>query len=422
MKKSVVLSVFIMIALVFNIKAQEGSTINPEFIEKVSTWMVENKVPVVAISIIEKGKLRFISVLGDRKKNVPVSANTVFNIASLIKPVIAILTLKLVESGQWSLDEPIGKYWVDPDLSKEPVIKKLTTRLILGNQYSEAGYQYLKKAMENTFHKSLAELSDSILFKPLGMKNTTYTLTETIKNTRFVFGHDDKGNMYREQDLSNSNAPDNLFTSIEDISKFLIYVMKGAGLSKVVFDEMVRPQVIVKENTARGLGWTIVYDLPNEEYALEQDGSTPGFKAMTIMLPKSKTAIVVFTNGDNGDAVYDNIISESSEWGQRVLDITSGANITPIIHLKKELLDSYLGTYVRSDIPGSLITIIREGTDLSISGDGMPSGKLLVKAENKFFLEGYDYQYEFVRDENYTETILYITKNGKLVLFAKKKR
>lgn len=425
------------------IKAQPSITTKLNFDEKIPAWMKENKVPCVGIGIIENGELKYMKVFGELQENVRAPKNAIFNIASITKPIVAIVTLKLIESGQWDLDEPLDKYWIDPDLTGDSLLKKLTTRYVLSHQsgfpnwragnklkfefepgtkfqYSGEGFEYLRRALENKFDKSLETLSDAVLFNPLGMNSTYYVWNDSIKNTRFAFGHDGNGKIYEGQDWSDVNSAASLLTTIEDFSKFMIHVMNGAGLSRKLFDEMINSQVNVKEHISRGLGWGIVFDLPNEKYALEHGGSNPGFQSMAILLPESKSGIVVFTNGDNGIFVYNNIIAKSIDIGQAFLDIVYSSYSAPIIKLSNEALDRYVGTYARSDVKGYLLYITREGSDLIISGDGIPTVKLLAEAENKFFIKGFGFQYEFVTGENNTVIKLNISEKGKLLLDAKK--
>lgn len=427
----------------YEIQAQTSTKTKLILDEKVPTWIKENKVPCVGIGIIENGELKYAKVFGELQENVLAPKNTIFNIASITKPVVAVVTLKLIESGSWSLDERLDKYWIDPDLLNDTLLKKLTTRHVLSHQsgfpnwragkklkfefepgakfqYSGEGFEYLRKSLEQKYNKSLAEISDSILFKPLGMSSTWYFWNDSIKNTRFAFGHNSDGNIYVGQDWGYSNAAASLLTTIDDFSKFMIHVINGAGLSKELFNEMIKSQVNIKENISKGLGWGIVFDLPNKEYALEHGGSNPGFQSMAILLPESKRGIVVFTNGDNGLFVYNNIITESIDFGQKILDIMNSSYNAPVIKLSNKILDKYVGTYSRSDVKGYLLYINREGNDLIISGDGVPAVKLLAEAENKFFIKGFGFQYEFVADENNKVLKLNISEKGKLLLDAKK--
>jgi CubicO group peptidase (beta-lactamase class C family) len=66
--------------------------------------------------------------LGKLETNRPAPDNTVFNVASLTKPVVAMVTLKLAEAGKLDLDEPLSKYWVDPDINHDSLHKLLTAQ------------------------------------------------------------------------------------------------------------------------------------------------------------------------------------------------------------------------------------------------------------------------------------------------------
>lgn len=80
---------------------------NDKAIEK---WLEINKVSALGIGIISEGKLTQIKVYGELKKDVTAPFNSIFNVASLTKPIVSMLTLKLVSSGKLKLDEPLYKY------------------------------------------------------------------------------------------------------------------------------------------------------------------------------------------------------------------------------------------------------------------------------------------------------------------------
>jgi len=444
MKKLILILALLAIHSVVTLTAQVNTKVNLDFTSKIPQWLAQNKVPCVGIGIIENGQLKYAKVFGELQKGVPAPDNTIFEIASMVKPVVATVTLKLVEAGQWNLDEPIAKYWIDPDLLNDKLLRKLTTRHILSHQsgfpnwrsgklkfefepgtkfqYSGEGFEYLRKALENKFKKTLVQLSDSFLFKPLGIKNTRYFFDKDMDTTLYAIPHDGQGDkigisISKDRGV---NAAALLLTTIEDYSKFMIYVMNGAGLSPNLYNDMVRPQVNVKEHISRGLGWGLVYDLPNDEFAIEHGGSNMGVKTQCIILPKSKRGVLVFTNSDNGLAICNNIIRESLDNGQQILDFIFGAIDYPIIKLSYETLEHYVGTYARSDINGWNIIITKEGDMLKISGDGLALMDIWPYAEDKFFIKGFGFRYEFIKDEMNNIIKMNIYDKDKLLLDAKK--
>src|SRR5579872_6571715 len=106
-------------------------TLEASLLQKIPAWMAEYRVPCVGVGLIENGRIKWMKVFGNVKKGVAAPPNTLFNIASQTKPVVAMLTLKLVASGQWNLDEPLAHYWVDEDIAHDPYLPKLTTRYVL---------------------------------------------------------------------------------------------------------------------------------------------------------------------------------------------------------------------------------------------------------------------------------------------------
>jgi CubicO group peptidase (beta-lactamase class C family) len=333
----------------FCLFACAGQAQSPEvkfsYQDKITGWLTESHVPAVGIGIIEKGEQKLAKVFGNLKAEIPAPPNTIFNVASLTKPVTAMVTLKLVSAGKWDLDEPLSKYWIDPDIKNDPRHLKLSTRIVLSHQtgfpnwrwdngsnvlsfefdpgskyrYSGEGFEYLRRAIEAKFGKSLEELAGMYLFRPIAMTNTWFTVNKSILS-RFASWHDKEGkNTYETKMRTDVSAADDLMTSVEDYVKFGVDVLKGAGLSEELFADMVRPQVHVKDHIDYGLGWMIVKDLPNDEYALVHTGSDMGVRTAVILLPKSQRGLVVMTNGDRGMEVIRKVVSESLDAGSLII-------------------------------------------------------------------------------------------------------
>ncbi|HVV53777.1 MAG TPA: serine hydrolase domain-containing protein [Mucilaginibacter sp.] len=431
--------ILLFLAIGNSVFAQQD-TIIKSLLRDVPVWMAQNHVPCTGVGLIENGRIKWLKTFGNLQQGHPAPANTLFNIASQTKPVTAMLTLKLVQAGLWNLDEPLAHYWIDPDIAGSPYLDKITTRIVLSHQtgfpnwrtdnggtklrfnfepgtrfgYSGEGFEYLRRALENKFHQPLNVLMKTYLFRPLGINNTQYW-SKTLDTNRFAMWHDGQGKRYRVSIQTSVNAADDLITTVEDYCKLGIYTMDGLGLSDTLFADMVRPQVKVKANYYRGLGWGLVEGLPNGGYALEHGGSDIGVRTMAVFLPKSKSGVVVMTNADNGMFVTDAVIRRALTSGAQVLETMNKSAVThERITIADELIKSYAGAYEQSN--GKLMNVEQDGNAIKVSGDGVPTAVLYPESDHKFFLEGYDVQLEF--PDNHS---LIVYENGKQVMKINRK-
>lgn len=313
----------------------------------IEKWLLESNVPTLGLGIIDEGKLKQIKVFGELKKGSSAPYNTLFNVASLTKPITAIVTLKLISLGKWDLDEPLYNYWIDPDVSKSPNLKKLTTRYVLSHQtgfpnwrymndsgkldfkfipgtkyqYSGEGFEYLKKALEIKFKKTLDQLAKELIFEPLQMNDTEFYWSKKTDESRFAIGYNTDGVAYETFKNKTVSAADDLLTTIENYGTFLVSVMNNDGLSKAVFNEMITNQVATKKDKYFGLGFEI-YDLGNGEIALSHGGSDKGVQTIFFIFPESKKGILIFTNVDDGYKVYEKLLLHYfGEAGKKIIDI-----------------------------------------------------------------------------------------------------
>lgn len=315
--------------------------------KEIEEWLKSNKIPTLGLGIINEGQLQQIKVYGKLSKGKTAPYNTIFNVASLTKPVTAIVALKLVSLGKWDLDEPIYKYWTDPDVSDDPRSKKLTTRHILSHQtgfpnwrystqsqklsfqfepgtqyqYSGEGFEYLRKALESKFKKPLNQLANELIFEPLEMRDTQYVWNDKIDEKRVAIGYDNKGNPYETVKRKTANAADDLLTTVGDYGRFLVSVMNGVGLSDEVFNDMVTHQVASKNGKHFGLGFEI-YDFKHGDYALSHGGADNGVQTIVFIFPKTKKGLLIFTNVDDGYKVYEKLVTHYlGDQGKEIIEI-----------------------------------------------------------------------------------------------------
>ncbi|MBA5793438.1 class A beta-lactamase-related serine hydrolase [Flavobacterium sp. xlx-214] len=315
----------------------------------IENWLLENKIKTLGLGIIENGKLKQVKVFGEISKGNSAPYNTIFNVASLTKPITTMVALKLVSEGKWNLDEPIYNYFTDADIAKDPRNKKLTTRLILSHQtgfpnwrsetenkklqflfepgtkygYSGEGFEYLRKAIEKKFKKPLEKLAEELVFQPLKMKDSDLIWTKNTDESRFAIGYDENGNPYQTIKNTTANAADDLHTTIKDYGNFLVNILNGGNLSENVYLEMLKKQVKTKDNKYFGLGFEM-YDLGNGEMAISHGGSDLGTQCITFLFTKTKNGILIFTNSTVGYKIFNPLlIHYLGENGKKLIDIES---------------------------------------------------------------------------------------------------
>ena len=83
-------------------------------IEKVIKADIEKgRLPGAVIAVARKGKLVYYEAFGFRDKaaGVAMTKDTIFNIASMTKPMVALAALQLQERGKLLTDDPLSKYF-----------------------------------------------------------------------------------------------------------------------------------------------------------------------------------------------------------------------------------------------------------------------------------------------------------------------
>jgi len=139
-------------------------------------------VPGVVVAVVNKDTVLYNEASGKSStlRNTPMTKDTIFNMASMTKPVTSVAIMMLVDEGKLKLDDEVAKYlpkWKDPvviskfneaDASYEtrPARRPITIRHLLTHT-SGIGYGFaspmLTKIMEKT---KKAELDLPLLFDP----------------------------------------------------------------------------------------------------------------------------------------------------------------------------------------------------------------------------------------------------------------
>src|SRR5439155_14647540 len=312
--------------------------------------MSQANVPGLSIAVLRNGRTAWLRKFGvkNTKTKAPVTDDTVFEAASLSKPVFAYAVLKLVDQGKLGLDIPLSTYLPKPYIEGDDRLAEITARIVLSHRtgfrnwrgdgnpltiyftpgerfsYSGEGFIYLQRVVEQIEGKSLNNIMTQLVFTPLGMASSSYVWRADF-DERTATGHDDDA---MPQDLwkpKDAGAASTLNTTAHDYALFVAAILQGAGLKPATFHEMETPQIAVdpdctnctdrtpkqlSKNIFWGLGWGIVRNSKSE--TLWHWGDNGAFKCFVVADPAHQSGMVMFTNSQNGLAIAPAIVREAT--------------------------------------------------------------------------------------------------------------
>ncbi len=320
--------------------------------------MNEGTVPGLSLALIQNGKLAWHHGFGvkDSKTKEPVTDNTVFEAASLSKPVFAYAVLKLADAGKLDLDAPLNKYLPgNYDVGEDARLSQITARRVMSHttgfpnwrrpggpltifftpgerfSYSGEGFVYLAKVVEQITGLAFNDFMKQTVFEPLGMKNSSY-IWQSSYETQATFRHNVIGAPSGRNNATLPNAAASLKTTAEDFGRFMVAIVKGEGLKKETIKQMLTPQIKLSEsgtnNTAKapeklspylswGLGWGL--QTTGDGVAFWHWGDNGDSKAYIIAYDKQKFGLVVFANSTNGLSIMPEIVEAAIGGGQPAL-------------------------------------------------------------------------------------------------------
>lgn len=202
-----------------------------DFLRDLPRQMQALGVPGLALAVVEDGRLAWSRGVGlaHAGRNTPVGEDTLWEAASLSKPMFAYVVLQLVDRGVLALDAPLAGYARPDYLGKSPWLAQITVRDVLRHStglpdwrkdpaneplepavapgtrvdYSGEAFVWLQLAVEQRTGESLDQTMHRLLFDPAGMRDSSYAWDAGLA-ARSVHGHrpdDDGGNAVPPQML-----------------------------------------------------------------------------------------------------------------------------------------------------------------------------------------------------------------------------
>ena len=347
----------------------QAVSINPDSLG-VAELLAQHKVPAVSVAVIRDFKIDWARAWGvaSAKTGEAATVDTLFQAASISKPVAAMASLRAIQDGRFGLDQDINtilKSWKVP--ARAGVTGEIITPRMLmshtsgtddgfgfpgyapglplpsivqmldgvpptnrgpvrvgrapmsGFKYSGGAVSIQEQALTDVLGKPFAILMRDMVLAPIGMSNSTYEqpLPERLAS-KAAHAHNASGvaGDYPWR-IHPERAAAGLWTTPTDLAKFAIEVQQAlAGrstkvLSKTMAQEMVTPVGV----GPFAVGLTI--EKRGEGWYFGHGGSNWGFRCDLLAHRSKGYGVVIMTNGDSGGRVITALrdkISQASSW------------------------------------------------------------------------------------------------------------
>lgn len=333
---------------------EKSKKLNKSQIEK---WMNQAHIPGMSVATVIDGKISQQMALGQTGliPQVDVNSETMFQAASLSKPLFAYLVLMISKEYGFNLDERLDKFLKHERIgvSGHANCEFLTARMILSHQsglpgmdfglerafefqykpgegygYSGPAYYYLQQVLEKVTGKPLEQLAQELVFSKIGMKHSSFLPPHDKAN--IAQPHNEKGEPLiakkkeAEDKKTTESAPkafsaNSLYTTATDYALFIEHWLKSQDeLLQSAFKpavSMTADQWALDEHTPKedlqkiswGLGWAL--QETNQGTIAFHWGDMGDMKAFVAINLKDKSAIVYFANSHNGLSIAHEMIS-----------------------------------------------------------------------------------------------------------------
>jgi CubicO group peptidase (beta-lactamase class C family) len=221
-------------------------------------------VPALSVAVVRAGRVIWNGAFGTVNDSAtrPLDTGTVFEAASLSKPVFAYLVLRLADRRELDLDRPLFELLEYPRLAPDPRYRKITARMVLSHAtglpnwggdtlrlrfdpgtdygYSGEGFVFLQKALERATGLSLDALAEREVFRPLGMTRSSFVWQDRFTGD-VAWATDWLWRVAPVNRYADGNAAASLVTTAGDYARFVTAVLTGRGLSAQTWREFLTP-------------------------------------------------------------------------------------------------------------------------------------------------------------------------------------
>jgi CubicO group peptidase (beta-lactamase class C family) len=405
-------------------------------------------VPGLSLAFFENGDIQWTRTYGYLSSDSlqAVNEETLFQAASISKPVAATGLLKMVQDGKLDLDTDVNAYlkeWKVPDndftREEKVTLRRLlahnaglnvhgfrgyaadeeapgTTQILQGAEpansdpivpdtfpgalwrYSGGGYTVMQKVVEDFTGRSYPRVLAETVLAPMGMKRSAFQqpLPESMSDNAAI-GHRGDGNKVKgDWHTYPEMAAAGLWTTPSDLARWAISIQKAynGGTGEPLSPATTRT-MLTRQKNDQGLGPGLSGEA--DSLAFSHGGANEGFRCYLFAFAKNGgQGVVIMTNGDRGSALsmeYLRSISRAYDWGR------FEPMVKKTLPLSMEEKRQFAGAY-RANEQLELRIYLEEDQIKAAQSWDQSDILLLPEAKDRLFDREDGTVLEFSRDEN----------------------
>ena len=292
---------------------------------------IVHNIPAVSLALIKNGRISYFKNYGVSNSHTgqAVDSLSIFEAASITKPIFSYLVCRKAQKGEIDLDVPLHDRFPFSGIEDYPEYTIMTPRHVLthvsglGNWgiellhtpgtkygYSGQGFEYLTKALAKSYTRKMDRymkkaLEEEVLI-PLKMGHTYFMKSSKMKKYS-VDGHKE-GIPTKHWYPDYHEMAGGMFCNAKDIARFAVAMLDRQGLTQEIAHEMFTIQTRVEgsdkefdSDYEQGYGLGIY--LRESPYGLVygHSGSNGDFECRFEVYDDLKMGYVIMTNSDTGE-------------------------------------------------------------------------------------------------------------------------
>ncbi|WP_454051969.1 serine hydrolase [Clostridium sp. Marseille-Q7071] len=419
-----------------------------------------------AILVADGGEIIYKEAFGiaDISTSRPLTTDSVFELASVSKPITAMGIMILKEQGKLDYEDFIEK-WI-PDFPYKGItirqllshtsglpdysvlfIEKWNRDKIASNQdvlemlkkykpamyfepnekweYSNTGYVVLALIIEKVTGMSFEEYMDKYIFQPLGMKssrvyNRRYN-KEEISDYAYGYVYSHQSEKYELPDklagieyvvfLDGMQGDGMISSNVEELFIWDRALYSEKLVTRKTLEEAFAPVYLNnKETFDYGFGWIIDYDNDMGK-VVSHSGGWPGYNNYLFRyIDKNKTIIYLCNFEQNIDFQQQTLLAVQQILFDKPYTIPEVPKAKERVDIDESVYDQYIGKYLLD--PGLEITVIKKDGKLFFQMLMKSLYELIPLSETRFFIKHALVELEFLKDEKGKVCELVIYQSG----------